>query len=610
MQRFNNPIKPVFVNPALKVAFYYFLFGFVWIFFSDWALSIITRDLERLSFLQTIKGWIFITGTTCLIFFLVYREINLKNRLIKILNESKKWHNLLIQNIPEIDVFLIETNNLCILAQGHTLEKIGILPELYQNKSIDNQQFGIEFKNLIPDNFLKVIAGQTINYEFCINDFWFELRGVPVLADTGEIIAGLLIFIDITKQKQNLLEIIQKKNEIEELYNENLAISKALKESIQRLVEINTKLSENEQKYKLFFENINDGASIFELTKNLKAGHFLEVNEKFAAQLDYKPKELLKLHPAEVFGEGKDSFDKMVAKLLETKNIRFETKCINKNGEGLPFEVTIYLLNIEDRNLFFTIARNISEQKKYIEELKKSKEKAEMADKLKGSFLTNMSHEIRTPLNGILGFGEILGQNDLTEEKRQKYTEIVKSSSNQLLKLFENIIDLSKIESGQLVMKKGEFHLNNLTLELKEYFKATLESHNKKLEFECLNGLPDQDDLFNSDRQMIIKVFKIMIDNAIKFTEKGKITFGYEVDPNGKNILFFVEDTGTGIPSEKIEIIFDRFRQADENLSRQYGGAGLGLSIVKGIINDLGGKITVHSEMNSGTRFEFTLKAT
>jgi len=606
MQRFKYLIKPLNSNTALKIAFFYFLFGFFWIFFSDRALSFIASDLEQLSFLQTIKGWIFITGTTCLIYFLVHREMHRKNRLIKLLNESKKWHNLLIQNIPEIDVFLIEKNKLCILAQGHTLEKIGILPESYQNKSIDNPQFGKDFKNLIQDNFSKVSAGQTVNYEFCINNFWFEHRGVPVFNDEGEIIAGLLIFINVTRQKQNLFEIIQKKDKVEELYKENLTINNALKESNQRLTEINTRLGENEQKYKLFFENINDGASIFELTKNLRTGHFLEVNGKFAEQLGYTAKELQKLHPAEVFGEGKDSFNKMIARLLDIKNIRFETKCINKMGESLPFEVSIYLLNIEDRNLFFTIARNISEQKIYIEELKKSKEKAELADKLKGSFLTNMSHEIRTPLNGILGFGEILGQNDLTDEKRQKYTDIVRSSSSQLLKLFDNIIDLSRIESGQLVIKKEKFRLNNLMVELSEYTKVSLESNNKMVASEYLNGLSDQNDFFNSDKQMIFKIFKILIDNAIKFTEKGKITFGYKTVADEKNILFFIEDTGAGIPSEKIQIVFDRFRQADENLSRQYGGAGLGLSIVKGIINTLGGEITVKSELNRGTRFEFS----
>jgi PAS domain S-box-containing protein len=609
MLKFKHLIKRLVGNTALKIALYYFLFGFFWILLSDWVLSIIVRDAHQLTFLQTIKGWIFISGTTLLLFFLVYREMFRKNQVIKVLNESRKWHNLLIQNIPDIDVFLIDTNNLCILAQGHTLEKVGLNPEACQNKFIDDPFLDNNFKSIFTDNFSTIRRGEKSNQEFCINNFWFELKGVPVLDDKGEIIAGLLIIIDVTKQKQSLFEILQKKNEIEKLYKEIVAISDTLKTTNSKLIDINTKLTENEQKYKLFFENINDGASIFELTKNLKTGHFLEVNENFAKQLDYTPKELEKLHPAEVFNEGKDSFNKMIARLLEIKSTRFETKCINKKGEAIPFEVSIYLLNIEDKNLFFTISRNISGQIKYIEELKSSKERAIQADKLKELFLTNMSHEIRTPLNGILGFSEILEQDDLTTEKRKKYTDIVKSSSNQLLKLFDNIIELSRIESGQLVVKKNEFDLNKLMDEVSNYSKTTVELNDKPVLFKCSKGFSDQNVIINTDRQLILKIFKILIDNAIKFTEKGEINFGYYHVGDSENIVFYVEDTGTGIPSDKISIIFDSFRQADENLSRQFGGAGIGLSIVKGLINSIGGEITVQSELNRGTRFEFNLNS-
>jgi PAS domain S-box-containing protein len=610
MLKFKKLINKLFGNPAVKIGFYYFLFGFFWILFSDWLLSVFVSDAKQLTFLQTLKGWIFITGTTFLIFFLVYREIYRKNQLIKILNEGKKWYNLLIHNIPDIDVFLIDINNLCIMAQGHTLEKVGLFPESIQNKHIHNSQLSEAFKSLFQDNFSKINRGLTIIHEFNMNDFWFELRGVPVYGDSGEIIAGLLIFIDITRQKQNLFEIIEKKNEVEALYQKNLAISNELTATNTKLTEINTKIRENEQKYRLFFENINDGASIFELTKDLKPGYFLEVNKKFADQLGYSPKELEKLHPAIVFNQEQEYFNKTIAKLLDIKSIRFETKCINKQGDELPFEVSIYLLNIEDRNLFFAITRNISEQKKYIEELKKSKAQAELADKLKGTFLINMSHEIRTPLNGILGFSEILGHDDLTPDKRHKFTEIVRNSSSQLLKLFDNIIDLSRIETGQLFLTKKEFHLNDLIDELNQYISDIIASNNKLVQCGCSKGLSDGEDLVFTDRIMLTKVFKILAENAVKFTDAGEINFGYQVDVGKTNASFFIEDTGIGIPSDKISIIFDRFRQADEDLTRQFGGAGLGLSIAKGIVDNLGGEISVQSGTKGGARFEFILNIT
>ena len=235
-----------------------------------------------------------------------------------------------------------------------------------------------------------------------------------------------------------------------------------------------------------------------------------------------------------------------------------------------------------------------------------AKEKAEVADRLKSAFLANMSHEIRTPLNGILGFAELLKDEEIENEDRKEYVNIIINNGKHLLNLINDIIDISKIESRQLNIKPSHFNPDDLLNELFSFF----ENHKKLLEKEHIELILSTQTCGNTviytDNTRLKQVLSNLIDNGLKFTEQGKVEFGYNY-LDDTQIEFFVDDTGIGISKTDKEIIFERFRQAETETRRALHGTGLGLSICKALIELMGSNIQVESELNKGSRFSFIL---
>jgi len=243
------------------------------------------------------------------------------------------------------------------------------------------------------------------------------------------------------------------------------------------------------------------------------------------------------------------------------------------------------------------------ELEKNNEELLKAKLKAESADQLKSAFLANMSHEIRTPMNSILGFAELLKSDKITREKQKHFINIINLNGKHLVKIIDDIIDLSKIEANQIELKNSEIELRNLFDEVYNTFISILDSK-PNVQFRVENKVGAL--VFNSDVNRLKQVVNNLMSNAIKFTEFGEVIFG--CDMRNKTMLeFYVKDTGIGISPEKHEIIFERFRQADDSLSRQFGGTGLGLAISKSIVQKMGGGIWVESKPGEGASFHFTI---
>ena len=235
-------------------------------------------------------------------------------------------------------------------------------------------------------------------------------------------------------------------------------------------------------------------------------------------------------------------------------------------------------------------------------ELNKAKEKAEESDRLKSAFLANMSHEIRTPMNGIIGFSGMLNESGISEEKRMFYIDIITQSSHQLLSIVNDLLDISKIETGQMELNEDKIFLNALMDDLYSFFKPKADE--SKISLTHYKGLADEHSTIYSDGFKIRQILSNLVSNALKFTQKGQITFGY--NPKDNELEFFVEDSGIGIDLEMHEKIFERFRQADDATTRRYGGAGLGLSICKGYVELLGGKIWLDSLPDNGSTFYFT----
>ncbi|MEW5844710.1 MAG: PAS domain S-box protein [Bacteroidota bacterium] len=255
------------------------------------------------------------------------------------------------------------------------------------------------------------------------------------------------------------------------------------------------------------------------------------------------------------------------------------------------------------------IATDISERIHYEKALVEALEKAEESDRLKSAFLANMSHEIRTPLNGVIGFAKFLRNfPDTTPQEREKFLGIISNSADHLLTLINDIIDISKIDVGQLTITPEPVNINELIAEVYSFFyNANPDLPKRGIAFNYTTSLADSQAIINADRMRLRQVLTNLVGNALKFTEKGKVEFGYRVNDEDRELLFFVSDTGIGIPKDRQEIIFRRFRQAYTDITKQYGGTGLGLAICKSLIELMGGKIWVDSEPGKGSTFYFTI---
>ncbi len=243
------------------------------------------------------------------------------------------------------------------------------------------------------------------------------------------------------------------------------------------------------------------------------------------------------------------------------------------------------------------------EKEKLTAELRLAKEHAEESDRLKSAFLANMSHEIRTPMNGILGFADLLKEPGLTGEAQQEYIRIIEKSGERMLNIINDIISISKIESGLLEVNIKSSNINEQMEYVHTFFKPEVES--KKLQLLLSKKLLMKESIINTDREKVYAILTNLVKNAIKYTTKGIIEFG--CDKKGDELEFFVSDTGIGIPKNRQMAIFERFIQADISDIHALQGAGLGLSISKAYVVLLGGRVWLESEEGKGSTFYFTL---
>jgi PAS domain S-box-containing protein len=245
-------------------------------------------------------------------------------------------------------------------------------------------------------------------------------------------------------------------------------------------------------------------------------------------------------------------------------------------------------------------------------DLEIAKKKAEESDSLKTAFLQNISHEIRTPLNGIIGFSNLLQDENISKEEIKEFTGIIQQGGKRLIEIVNNVLDISRIQTGQLKIDKKHISLNSLFSNLFGFFTPIAKAKNITLNFQT--NSKNNDIQLYSDEAKLHQIFVNLINNAIKFTQSGSIDFGYEIiskpSKGSDTIQFYVKDTGIGISSDMHQRIFERFIQVEQSVSRGYEGAGLGLAISKGLVELLGGTIWMKSELNQGSIFYFTIPYT
>jgi len=438
------------------------------------------------------------------------------------------------------------------------------------------------------------------NPDFMIGDFsrkckdgslgYHSFSARPVYENNTVIgIEGFII--DITKQKEIEIELKKAKEKAEKKEQEYFSL---FNEMINGFAYHKIILDENNNPCDYTFLNVNPA---FERLTGLKAKDIIGKTE-----LEVMPN--IEKYWAEIYGK--------VA--LTGESIQFENfaSALNKY-----YSVVAYS---PEKGYFATIFEDITERKlaeialnEKNEELEIAKQKAEESDRLKTAFLQNMSHEIRTPLNAISGFSGMLNKPELVEEKRKSFVSIIQNSSKQLVSIVSDILTISSLETKQEKLKIDKVCINNIIVELLAIFRQ--QSQNQNISLYAKQQLSDRQSEIYTDKTKITQILTNLLTNALKFTHNGFIEFGYQfVETHGRaslqynsEIQFYVKDSGIGINPEFHEKIFERFRQANENINVQYGGTGLGLAISKAFAELLGGRIWVQSELEKGSTFYFTI---
>jgi PAS domain S-box-containing protein len=366
--------------------------------------------------------------------------------------------------------------------------------------------------------------------------------------------------------------------------------------------------SESEETHKHIFTSAPEAIIIASPEFNI-----IDCNNEALLLFGYEKKEMIRIEYLKLVEQGSEGqINAVLNKLKLQGHVKNqEIKFLKKNGNdfyGLVSGSVIKNVN-NHPEYFIIVVQNISKFKEVEHELIQAKERAEESDRLKSAFLANMSHEIRTPMNAIIGFSDLLADPSLDSPEISLYTGVIKERCNNLLQIVNDILDISRIEANQIELKENTFALNALIEELYiEYAQKLINENKFQIVLNISKGFSDEESVIHTDEVRLKQILCNLLDNAIKFTKSGEIEFGYRPVKNN-NLEFYVRDTGIGIHPDKHQIIFERFRQIDESLDREYGGNGLGLAICKAFVELMGGKIRLQSDLEKGTTFYFTIHA-
>jgi len=297
-------------------------------------------------------------------------------------------------------------------------------------------------------------------------------------------------------------------------------------------------------------------------------------------------------------------------KMLENPTDPYEVTALRKNGNTFPCEIQAKMTSFKGKPLRITVLRDITERKKAefernqaMSELIMAKEKAEESDRLKSAFLANVSHEIRTPMNGIMGFAELLKKPDLSGKQQKEYISLIEKSGRRMLNIINDIMDISKIESGQMKLNVSPTDIEEIMENLFLFFKPETDAKGLDLRLKYPSRKFTQ--LIETDSEKLFAILVNLVKNSIKYTDSGFIEIGFYKE--NEKLCFYVKDSGIGIPSERLDAIFERFVQADLSPYKPFEGAGLGLAIAKAYVEMMGGTIKVESQKGKGSVFYFTI---
>lgn len=428
-------------------------------------------------------------------------------------------------------------------------------------------------------------------YEFRFVDHHKNIKHIllviDIIPDSTNSVASLL---DITNLKK--AEELLKENE-EQLIIQNQELKLAKQEA-----------DINQSNLQLFIKKSPIPMVITDFEEKVEF-----VNDKFIEKFGYTKQDL---PTAKIWWElaypdpdyrlhVQKSWDIAIKKAIDTGSDIKMQKWYIYTKDGIKKTCEFYMVPIADKYLI--VMKDISDEINNQKKLLKAKEQAEESDRLKSSFLANMSHEIRTPMNGILGFTELLKEPDLTGDEQKMYIEIIKRSGDRMLDTVNDLIDISKIETGQMPTVNTSININDEMNVIYSFFKP--EAENKGLKLEWLYQVAEDDNIIETDKHKLHSILTNLIKNAIKYSDEGEIEIGCYKEQ--QFLEFYVKDEGIGIPENRLEAIFQRFEQVDILDARAFEGSGLGLAICKAYAEMLGGSIWVESTIGIGSVFYFKL---
>ena len=497
----------------------------------------------------------------------MFSDITTRKQTEQKLKESEKKHRTIFQNIQ--DVYFEMASDTTILEVSPSVSKISQYErEDLVGKSIDHLVADEKIKN----TFLKLLFE---NGE--LNDF-----DIPLKDKDGRLIYCSVNIKIETSSDGAPIKAIGSLRDITERKLAREHISK-----LERAV-----------------EQSPSSVVITDLDGNIEY-----VNPKFTEITGYTKEEALGQNPSLMKSGAHDKeFYKKLWDAIRTGN-EWRGEFLNRRKDGSRFwemaSISPVRNDMNQITHYIAIKEDITERKNIEQQLLEAKEKAEESDRLKSAFLANMSHEIRTPMNAILGFSEILQHEGIRPEDRQEYIKLINDKGNDLMNIISDLIDISRIEAGDMKLVKTHIKINDMILELFDQVKKEKALKGKDEVQIRYRIQEDTEYSILSDKNRLRQVFNNLLGNALKFTNEGYIEVGFDILDD--HVRFYVKDSGIGITPENQKVIFERFRQEDNSYTRKHGGTGLGLAISKQIVELLGGEIDVESKPDHGANFYFTL---